>query len=273
MVINVAEVEGVQTTVRRIDHHATSQGVIEVEHLNFYYGRERALRDISVSIPPKMVTAIMGPSGCGKSTFLRTLNRMYELIPGARAEGEIRLAGEDIFKMDPVSLRSRIGMVFQQPNPFPKSIYDNIAYGPRVHGIRRRTVLNDIVEQSLRRAALWDQVKDKLRKSAFSLSGGQQQRLCIARALAVRPQVLLMDEPCSSLDPQASAQIEATARELAEELTVVIVTHNLQQAARVSDYVGVFLTGGVLTEFGPTEEIFEQAHDPQVRDYLAGRFG
>jgi len=262
-----------QAAIEWVERPAGVEAIIEVDHLNFYYGRERVLQDISVAIPQKEITAIMGPSGCGKSTFLRTLNRMYELTPGARVEGRITFLGEDLLKIDPVLLRRRIGMVFQRPNPFPKSIYDNVAYGPRVHGIRRRAVLNAVVEESLRRAALWDQVKDNLRKSAFSLSGGQQQRLCIARALAVRPRVLLMDEPCSSLDPKASAQIEATARELAEDLTVVIVTHNPQQAARLSDYVGVFLTGGVLAEFGPTEEVFAKPRDPQVRDYLAGRFG
>ena len=259
------------TTVEQIAQ--TTDTVIKVENLNFYYGRERVLTDVSISIPQRGITGIMGPSGCGKSTFLRTLNRMYELIPGARAEGKITFMGQDLFTIDSVELRRQIGMVFQQPNPFPKSIYDNVAYGLRIHGMRNRAVLNRVVEESLRRAALWDQVKDKLRKSAFSLSGGQQQRLCIARALAVRPQVLLMDEPCSSLDPQASAQIEDTARELAEDLTVVIVTHNLQQAARVSDHVGVFLTGGVLAEFGSTQEVFDHPQDPGVRDYLAGRFG
>lgn len=273
MVIGAIESGSLQATIEWIERDTDTETVIEVEGLNFYYGRDRTLSNVSVSIPQHGVTAIMGPSGCGKSTFLRTLNRMYELIPGARAEGTVLFSGDDIFKLDPAVLRQRIGMVFQRPNPFPKSIYDNVAYGPRVHGIRRRSVLDDIVEKSLIRAALWDEVKNELKKSAFSLSGGQQQRLCIARALAVRPQVLLMDEPCSSLDPKASGQIEATVRELAEELTVVIVTHNLHQAARVSDHVGVFLTGGVLAEFGPTKEVFEAPEHPDVRDYLAGRFG
>ena len=263
----------IQSAIGVIEPEPSGDAIIEVQNLNFYYGREHTLRDVSIAIPRRGVTAFMGPSGCGKSTFLRTLNRMYELIPEARVEGTVLFAGEDVFRMDPVVLRQRIGMVFQRPNPFPKSIYDNVAYGPRVHGVRRRSVLDDIVRESLVRAALWDQVKDKLKSSAFSLSGGQQQRLCIARALAVRPQVLLMDEPCSSLDPRASAQIEATARELAEELTVVIVTHNLHQAARVSEHVGVFLTGGVLAEFGPTKQVFEHPRHQGVRDYLAGMFG
>jgi len=273
VVIMATETKSLQTTAEWVARNLPSETIIDVEGLNFYYGRERILHDISLSISGKGVTAIMGPSGCGKSTFLRTLNRMYELTPGARAEGRISFLGEDLFRIDSVALRREIGMVFQQPNPFPKSIYENIAYGPRVHGIRRRSQLDEIVEESLRRAALWDEVKDSLRKSAFSISGGQQQRLCIARALAVRPQVLLMDEPSSSLDPKASAQIEATARELSEELAVVIVTHNLQQAARVSDYVAVFMTGGELVEDGPTKKVFEQPEDPRVQDYLEGRFG
>ncbi len=259
------------TTVEQVAQ--ATDTVIEVKNLSFYYGREPVLTNVSVSIPQRGITGIMGPSGCGKSTFLRTLNRMYELTPGTRAEGKVTFMGRDLFTVDPVELRRQIGMVFQQPNPFPKSIYDNVAYGPRIHGIRNRAVLNDVVEESLRRAALWDEVNGKLRKSAFSLSGGQQQRLCIARALAVHPQVLLMDEPCSSLDPGASAQIEDTARTLAEDLTVVIVTHNLHQAARLSNYVGVFLSDGVLAEFGSTQEVFDHPQDPGVRDYLAGRFG
>lgn len=273
MVTKIDEHVIIPSAVGLMEPRSSSETIIEVQNLSFYYGRERTLHDVSVSIPRHGVTALMGPSGCGKSTFLRTLNRMYELIPEARVEGRVTFAGNDVFKMDPVTLRQRIGMVFQRPNPFPKSIYDNVAYGPRVHGIRKRSVLDKIVQESLIRAALWNQVKDKLKSSAFSLSGGQQQRLCIARALAVRPHVLLMDEPCSSLDPQASAQIEATARELAEELTVVIVTHNLHQAARVSEHVGVFLTGGVLAEFGPTKQVFENPQHQGVKDYLAGVFG
>ena len=247
--------------------------IIDVKALDFFYGKNRALKDVSMSIPKDGVTAVMGPSGCGKSTFLRTLNRMYEVVPGARATGDVRFQGENLLKTDPVVLRHKIGMVFQRPNPFPKSIFDNVAYGPRVHGLKNRKKLTPIVEHSLKRAALWDEVKDRLKESAFSLSGGQQQRLCIARALAVTPQVLLMDEPCSALDPKASDRIEHTARELSEDLTVVIVTHNLQQAGRVSDHVSVFLAGGELAEFGPTRDVFDNPNHPQVKSYLEGRFG
>ncbi len=247
--------------------------IIETEDLSFYYGKDRALRGISLSVPLDGVTAIMEPSGCGKSTLLRAFNRMYELYHGARAEGRVTFLGQDLLKADPVALRRHIGMVFQRPNPFPKSIFENVAYGPRVHGMRKRSALKEIVESSLHRAALWDEVKDRLKDSAFSLSGGQQQRLCIARALAVRPEVLLMDEPCSALDPKATDKIEETTRELAEELTVVIVTHNLQQAGRVSDNVAVLLAGGELAEFGPTRSVFENPQDERVADYLCGRFG
>jgi phosphate transport system ATP-binding protein len=250
-----------------------TQPILETKDLSFYYGREQALREVSLSIPLDGITAIMGPSGCGKSTLLRVFNRMYELYHGARVEGKITFLGQDLLKADPVALRRHIGMVFQRPNPFPKSIFENVAYGPRVHGMRKRTALRDIVEESLRRAALWDEVEDRLKDSAFSLSGGQQQRLCIARALAVRPEVLLMDEPCSALDPKATAKIEETTRELAEELTVVIVTHNLQQAGRVSDNVAVLLAGGELAEFGPTKDVFDDPKDERVADYLQGRFG
>lgn len=247
--------------------------IIETENLSFYYGKERALRDVSLAIPLEGVTAIMGPSGCGKSTLLRTFNRMNDLYYGTRVEGKISFLGQDLLKADPVALRRHIGMVFQRPNPFPKSIFDNVAYGPRVHGLRNRGRLRQIVEESIRRAALWDEVKDRLRDSAFSLSGGQQQRLCIARALAVQPEVLLMDEPCSALDPKATARIEATIRELAEELTVVVVTHNLQQAARISDHVAVLLAEGELAEFGETQSVFANPGDERVADYLQGRFG
>lgn len=252
----------------------TEQTAIEARDLSFYYGRERALGNVTLAIPRRRITAIVGPSGCGKSTFLRVLNRLYELIPGARAEGEVWFRGENILDhgVDVVELRRRVGMVFQKPNPFPKSIYDNVAYGPRLHGTRRRAQLDESVERALRQAALWDEVEGKLRRSAFSLSGGQQQRLCIARALAVEPEVLLMDEPCSSLDPVATAKIEDLIRELSHRLTIVIVTHNLAQAARVSDYTAVFLPG-VLAEFGPTERVFAEPRDPRVCDYLAGRFG
>jgi phosphate transport system ATP-binding protein len=250
-----------------------SETVIDVENLDFFYGRNQALCDVSVAIPKDGVTAIMGPSGCGKSTLLRTLNRMYEVVPGARATGRVMFQDENLLKTDPVVLRHKIGMVFQRPNPFPKSIFDNVAYGPRIHGVRNRKALQRIVEDALRRAALWDEVKDRLKDSALSLSGGQQQRLCIARALAVCPRILLMDEPCSALDPKASDRIEHTTRELAEDLTVIIVTHNLQQAGRVSDHVAVLLAGGELAEFGPTRTVFEKPKDPRVADYLQGRFG
>jgi len=247
--------------------------IIDIWDLDFFYGKNKVLQQVSLGIPKDGVTAIMGPSGCGKSTLLRTLNRMYEIVPGARATGRVVFEGDDLLKTDPVVLRHKIGMVFQRPNPFPKSIFDNVAYGPRIHGLRNRKQLMAIVEDALQRAALWDEVKDRLKDSAFSLSGGQQQRLCIARALAVSPKILLMDEPCSALDPKASDRIEQTARELAEELTVIIVTHNLQQAGRVSDSVAVLLAGGELAEFGPTNSVFENPEDERVADYLSGRFG
>ena len=263
----------VGSTRRWVRRSFATEAIIETTDLSFYYGTEQALRDVSMGIPVDGVTAIMGPSGCGKSTLLRTFNRMYELYPGARATGHVTFLGQDLLRADAVALRRHIGMVFQRPNPFPKSIFENVAYGPKVHSLVRSSALQDHVEESLRRAALWDEVKDHLKKSAFSLSGGQQQRLCIARALAVHPQVLLMDEPCSALDPKASDRIEETIRELAEELTVVIVTHNLQQAARVSDHVAVMLAGGELAEFGPTKSVFDNPSDGRVADYLQGRFG
>ena len=261
----------IDATREWLERNLHSTSIIETERFSFYYGREQALREVNLGIPIDGVTAIMGPSGCGKSTLLRAFNRMNELYPNTRAEGTIRFLGQDLLKADAVAVRRHIGMVFQRPNPFPKSIFDNVAYGPRVHGIRAH--LAELVEESLRRAALWDEVKDHLKKSALSLSGGQQQRLCIARALAVRPTVLLMDEPCSALDPKATDRIEATTRELAQELTVVIVTHNLQQAGRISDHVAVLLAGGVLAEFGPTRAVFESPTNEQVADYLSGRFG
>lgn len=250
------------------------QTAIEVRDLSFYYGRERALSHVTLTIPRQQITAIVGPSGCGKSTFLRVLNRLYELVPGARAEGEVWFRGENILDrgVDVVELRRLVGMVFQKPNPFPKSIYDNVAYGPRIHGVRRRAQLDEIVERSLRQAALWDEVEGKLRRSAFSLSGGQQQRLCIARALAVEPEVLLMDEPCSSLDPVATAKIEDLIRELSHRLTIVIVTHNMQQAARTSDWTA-FMLLGELVEFSPTKNLFTQPEDPRTEAYITGRFG
>ena len=264
---------GVDATRAWVKRSFYGETIIDIWDLDFFYAKNRVLRDVTLGIPKDGVTAIMGPSGCGKSTLLRTLNRMYEVVPGARATGRIVFEGEDLLKSDPVVLRHKIGMVFQRPNPFPKSIFDNVVYGPRIHGLRNRRKLAAIAEDALRRAALWDEVKDRLKDSAFSLSGGQQQRLCIARALAVSPRVLLMDEPCSALDPKASDRIEHTARELAEELTVIIVTHNLQQAGRVSDNVAVLLAGGELAEFGPTKSVFESPEDERVADYLQGRFG
>ncbi len=245
-----------------------------VENLDLYYGNFRALRSINLKIPANRVTALIGPSGCGKSSFLRTLNRMNDLIKGARVEGKILLDGQDIYSpsVDVVLLRKRIGMVFQRPNPFPMSIYDNIAYGPRIHGEKRKAVLDEIVESSLRGAALWDEVKDRLKQNALGLSGGQQQRLCIARALAVKPDVLLMDEPASALDPISTAKVEDLIRELRQNYTIVIVTHNMQQAARVSDFTAFFLSGE-LVEHGPTGTIFTNPKDQRTEDYITGRFG
>ncbi|MFC5366884.1 phosphate ABC transporter ATP-binding protein PstB [Salinirubrum litoreum] len=247
--------------------------LIEARDLSVYYGDDQALRDVSIEIPENRVTAIIGPSGCGKSTFLRCLNRMNDLIDDVTVEGELLFAGKNVYDddVDPVVLRRHVGMVFQQPNPFPKSIYENVAYGLRVQG--RTDDLDAKVEQALRRAALWDEVNDRLDESGLELSGGQQQRLCIARAIAVDPELLLMDEPASALDPIATAGIEDLIRDLSEEYTVVIVTHNMQQAARVSDYTAVFLTGGELVEFAPTATIFENPDDQRVDDYVSGKFG
>ena len=257
------------------DGRPPAETVLRARDFSVYYGRRQAVKTVSIDVPGRAVTAIIGPSGCGKSTLLRSFNRMNELIPSVRTEGELFFGDLDIQapSTDVVDLRRRIGMVFQRPNPFPKSIFDNVAYGPRVHGLRNRAQIAELVEESLQRAALWDEVKDHLKKSALSLSGGQQQRLCIARALAVRPTVLLMDEPCSALDPKATDRIEATTRELAQELTVVIVTHNLQQAGRISDHVAVLLADGVLAEYGPTKTVFASPCNEQVGDYLCGRFG
>ncbi|NMC55316.1 MAG: phosphate ABC transporter ATP-binding protein [Chloroflexi bacterium] len=250
---------------------------LETNAYSLFYGKFHALEDISLKIPEKQVTAIIGPSGCGKSTFLRTFNRMNDLIPGVRTEGQALLDGEDIFSMDVVALRQRVGMVFQKPNPFPKSIFDNVAYGPRVNGIHDKKVLDEIVETSLRGAALWNEVKDNLGKSGLALSGGQQQRLCIARALAVKPSVILMDEPAASLDPIATQRIEELIRQLVEEYTIVIVTHNMQQAGRVSDYTAFFFTDesrtGKLVEFNLTRKIFTNPQDKRTEDYITGRFG
>jgi phosphate transport system ATP-binding protein len=250
---------------------------MRTENYNLFYGDFRALRDISIDIPENEVTAIIGPSGCGKSTFLRSFNRMNELIPSVRTTGRVLLDGRNIFDLDVVELRKNIGMVFQRPNPFPKSIFDNVAYGPRIHGTRDKGRLAEIVETSIRSAALWDEVKDDLGKSGLSLSGGQQQRLCIARALAVKPEVILMDEPASALDPVATLKIEELITSLKQEYTIVIVTHNMQQAARVSDYTAFLLTdeerAGNLIEFGPTKEIFTTPKDKRTEDYISGRFG
>ncbi|CVK32873.1 phosphate ABC transporter ATP-binding protein PstB [Methanoculleus bourgensis] len=248
--------------------------ILTAEHLNLYYGENQALRDISVSIPRNRVTALIGPSGCGKSTLLRCFNRLNDLVEGVRIEGRILFEGRDIHdpNCDVVELRKRIGMVFQKPNPFPSSIYDNVAYGPRVHGVRDRKVLDAIVRESLEAAALWDEVADRLHDSAMGLSGGQQQRLCIARTLAVEPEIILMDEPCSALDPIATSKIENLINDLKEHYTVVIVTHNMQQAARVSDVVG-FMYLGRLIEFGPTARIFENPQEELTNNYVTGRFG
>lgn len=247
---------------------------ISVKNLDLYYGNFRALRAITMDITQGRVTALIGPSGCGKSSFLRTLNRMNDLVPGARIQGTILMDDKDIYApdMDVVVLRKRVGMVFQRPNPFPMSIYDNVAYGPRIHGERSKAALDDLVESSLRGAALWDEVKDRLNKSALGLSGGQQQRLCIARSLAVRPEVLLMDEPASALDPISTAKIEDLIRDLRNTYTIAIVTHNMQQAARVSDYTAFFLSGE-LVEHGATGTMFTNPKDQRTEDYITGRFG
>ena len=249
-----------------------NQSVITVSDLNLWYGQTQALKHISMDIPEKSITALIGPSGCGKSTFLKTLNRMNDLIPSVKITGEIRYQGNNIFESEVNALRKEVGMVFQKPNPFPMSIYDNIAYGPRTHGIKSRAKLDDIVERSLRDAAIWEEVKDRLNKNAIGLSGGQQQRLCIARALAVEPKVLLMDEPTSALDPISTSRIEELAMELKEKYTIVIVTHNMQQAVRISDCTAFFLLGE-LVEFGETEEMFSQPKDQRTEDYITGRFG
>ena len=248
--------------------------ILAVSDLCLWYGNHQALKDINVNIPEKSITALIGPSGCGKSTFLKTLNRMNDLIPGVRITGEVRYRGEDIFapSCDVGALRKQIGMVFQKPNPFPMSIYDNIAYGPRTHRIRNKVVLDEIVEKSLTGAANWDEVKDRLRKNALGLSGGQQQRLCIARALAVEPAVLLMDEPTSALDPISTAKIEELTMTLKEKYTIVIVTHNMQQAVRISDNTAFFLLGE-LVEYGDTEKMFSTPTDKRTEEYITGRFG
>jgi phosphate transport system ATP-binding protein len=251
---------------------AKSTVKLQAEHLNFYYGNFQALHDVNLTVHERQITALIGPSGCGKSTFLRTINRISETIRHTRVEGRITLEGSDILKMDVTSLRRRVGMVFQRPNPFPKSIFDNVAYGVRVNGLDKGRSLNEVVEQSLKRAALWEEVKDKLHGSALSLSGGQQQRLCIARALAVDPEVLLLDEPCSALDPIATAKIEDLLFALKSQCTIVIVTHNMQQAARTADDTGFFLLGKLI-EFDRTEVMFRKPSQKQTEDYITGRFG
>lgn len=248
--------------------------IITVKDMCLWYSQTQALKNININIEEKSITALIGPSGCGKSTFLKTLNRMNDLVPGVKITGDIRYRGKDIFSPDTDinELRREIGMVFQKPNPFPMSIYDNIAYGPRTHGVRNKAKLDDIVERSLRGAAIWDEVKDRLKKSALGLSGGQQQRLCIARALAVEPDVLLMDEPTSALDPISTSKIEDLAIELKKKYTIIIVTHNMQQAVRISDNTAFFLLGDLI-EYGNTEKMFESPEDKRTEDYITGRFG
>jgi len=257
----------------------SNRAKLRTEKVNLYYGDFQALRDISLEIPGRAITAVIGPSGCGKSSFLRLFNRMNDLIPGARVEGHIEIDGIPIYdsSIDVVELRKMVGMVFQKPNPFPMSVFENVAFGPRRHGIKNRIELEDIVERALHRAVLWEEVKDKLDQSAFALSGGQQQRLCIARVLAVEPEVILMDEPCSALDPVATLKIEDLMRSLAENYTIVIVTHNMQQAARVSDMAAFLMMeedrAGVLVEYGVTSQIFTKPKDKRTEDYITGRFG
>ena len=248
--------------------------IITVKDMSLWYGDHQALKNVNIEIPEKSITAFIGPSGCGKSTFLKTLNRMNDLIPSVRITGDIRYEDTDIFskEVDVNNLRKEIGMVFQKPNPFPMSIYDNVAYGPRTHGITNKVKLDEIVERALRDAAIWDEVKDRLKKNALGMSGGQQQRLCIARALAVQPKILLMDEPTSALDPISTSRIEELVMELKEKYTIVMVTHNMQQAVRVSDYTAFFLLGE-LVEFGKTDDIFSQPRDQRTEDYITGRFG
>ena len=246
---------------------------LSIKNLDLFYGDNQALKDINIDIKENKVTALIGPSGCGKSTFLRTLNRMNDLIENVTIKGKIEVDGEDIYQTeDVIKLRTKVGMVFQKPNPFPMSIYDNIAYGPRIHGIRDKKILDKIVEESLRGAAIWDEVKDRLKKSALGMSGGQQQRLCIARALAVQPEVLLMDEPTSALDPISTSKIEELAMELKKDYTIVMVTHNMQQATRISDKTAFFLLGEVV-EFDDTDKLFSMPSDKRTEDYITGRFG
>jgi len=276
MIAAIREITSVQErpSVRDI---VPSNYAIETRDLNLYYGDFRAVKNVNLQIERQKVTAIIGPSGCGKSTMLRAFNRMNELVPGARVKGEVIFQGQNIYgpEVDPVEVRRRIGMVFQRPNPFPKSIYENVAWGARINGYRGN--MDALVEQSLRQAVLWDEVKDKLRESALALSGGQQQRLCIARTIAVKPEIILMDEPASALDPIATLRIEELMRELAQSYTIIVVTHNMQQAARVSDYTAFFMMdndrAGYLVEYGPTKQIFTNPRDRRTEDYITGRFG
>lgn len=250
-----------------------NESIITAENLNLWYGNNHALKNITIKLPRNRITALIGPSGCGKSTFLRCLNRMNDLVDGCRIEGNITLENEDIYgDMDVTKLRRRVGMVFQKPNPFPMSIYDNVAYGPRIHGIRSKAKLDEIVEKSLKGAAIWDECKDRLKRSALGMSGGQQQRLCIARAIAVEPEVLLMDEPTSALDPISTSKIEELAMELREKYTIVTVTHNMQQAARIADKTAFFLLGEAV-EYGDTKAVFESPNDERTANYIGGRFG
>ena len=248
-------------------------GIMKIEHLDLFYGDFQALKNVNMEIEKNEITAFIGPSGCGKSTFLKSLNRMNDMVAGCKITGKVTLNGQDIYKgMDVNDLRRRVGMVFQKPNPFPMSIYDNIAYGPRPHGIRNKAKLDEIVEESLRNAAIWDETKDRLKKSALGMSGGQQQRLCIARALAVKPEILLMDEPTSALDPISTSKIEDLCMELKKDYTIVMVTHNMQQAARISDKTAFFLLGEVI-EYGNTDQIFSMPKDTRTENYISGRFG
>ncbi len=266
-----------EMTVDRQTVQFSGQATVEANDLNVYYGNFHAVQNVSLQIAPRKITGFIGPSGCGKSTVLRCFNRMNDLIPIARIEGEVLFEGQDIYadNVDPVEVRRRIGMVFQKPNPFPKSIYDNIAWGAKINGYKGN--MDDLVEESLRNAALWNEVKDKLKQSAYGLSGGQQQRLCIARAIATKPEIILMDEPCSALDPIATLAIEDLMKELVEQYTIIIVTHNMQQAARVSDFTAFFMVDdnrtGYLAEYGPTSELFTRPKNPRTEDYITGRFG
>ena len=274
MAETTAQKPGTIQEIAQAQSAAPTAPKVLAENVDFYYGSFHALKGINIVVPNRQVTALIGPSGCGKSTFLRTLNRMNDLIDGTRLTGRITVDGEDIYdrRVDAVDLRKRVGMVFQKPNPFPMSIYENIAYGPRIHGMNNRKKLNEIVERTLRGSALWDEVKDKLKQSAFALSGGQQQRLCIARTLAVEPEVILMDEPCSALDPNSTFRIEQLMEDLKRDYTIIIVTHNMQQAARVSQKTGFFLRGE-MKEYGDTDQIFTSPRQKDTEDYVSGRFG